>query len=69
MDDIQPGSIPCWLTLRDQYLLVIMKYIDSKDGGWNLTDGATGKRIVIDLIKDGEVKNINISQSYDPPSL
>ena len=64
MDDIQPGSSPCWLTLRDQYLLVIMKYIDSK-GGFDLSNG----RLTIDFKDNNEIRNINISKNYEPPTL
>ena len=59
-DNIQPGSIPCWLTLRDQYLLVIMKFIDSK-GGFDLSNG----RLTIDFSETGEIQHFNISQTFN----
>ena len=48
------------LTEREQYLLVMMKWIDAH-GGWDLKPG----RLTIDLDAKGLITHFNISQTWN----
>lgn len=48
------------LTEREQYLMIMQKFIDSH-GGWDLKPG----RLTIDFDVEGLIKHFNISQGYD----
>lgn len=54
-----PGSIPVWLTIREQELLILMKWLDSK----NAFDLRCG-RIIIDFDKDNKIGNLKIETNY-----
>ena len=57
----EPKLTMCGLTEREQYLLLMMKWIDVQ-GGWSMKDG----RLTIDF-KDSKITHFNLSQSYDSP--
>ena len=53
------GSVAVWLSPRQQHLLILMEWMDSK-GAFDLKCG----RVIIDFDKDNKIGNLKIESNH-----